>query len=442
MSKHPCTGNNIVPHPALSSSISLMEELLPCLGENDILKLNGTLKTLYMEKRILKAKQLHPYKIYHTEKSGYFTSVDDDRSSYGKRKIRRCSEDSLWNALADWYLDKDNKTTLNNKITLKEVYTEWLAWKTTPRNDENIRRIQASWKAYYLNEPLSNKILNTAMYKITSLMLREWAESLLKKHYPVDKKKLSRIFSIINQCYEYASDEDRLIVPENLWQKARKKLNRDLIVAAPLPSDEEQVFTDDERKQLKLLIHDDLKKFKKQASSAGLQILFLFETGLRIGECCGLKWTDIKDGRLYIRRQATNRGVKEWTKSAAGCRDIPLTTGAKQVLEEIKAFNTAHGYTAEWIFQSDNPQYDYRLSYNAADRKLRKLCERLHTVVKSPHKCRKTCISALLDSPEINNRTVQRFAGHQELTTTFNFYSFERKSKNEQALAIDRALAL
>ena len=157
--------------------------------------------------------------------------------------------------------------------------------------------------------------------------------------------------------------------------------------------------------------------YKKQASSAGLQILFLLETALRIGECCGLRWTDIKNNRLYICRQADNDGVREWTNSEAG-------------------------YHAEWIFQSDCPDYDYRLSYNAADRKLRKLCKRIDTVTKSPHKCRKTCISTLLDSPNINERTVQRFVGHKDLSTTLANYCFERRSKEEQAIAINDALKL
>ena len=62
--------------------------------------------------------------------------------------------------------------------------------------------------------------------------------------------------------------------------------------------------------------------------------------------------------------------------------------------------------------------------------------------MKSPHKCRKTCISTLLDNPNVNNRTVQRFAGHSDLATTYKFYNFERKSKEEQAEAIDIALAI
>lgn len=420
----------------MKTKYSKLDDLLSYTLDDDKMVYDEVLNMITMKKNIQQAKKMHPYKIHYTEQSGWFTQVDDATRPTGKRKVRRCSEESLWEALSDWYLDN------SRNATLVDIYSKWLTGKQTPTNADNIKRIQASWNAYYLKEPLSTKILSTPLSRITSLMLREWAEALLKKHYPVDKKKFSRIFSIVNQCFEYASDEDIQIVVSNTWQRARRKINKQLIVSNPLPSDEEQVFTDEERRLLKIMIEEDLIHYQKQPTCAGLQILFLFETGLRIGECCGLKWTDIRNNRLYIRRQANNDGVKEWTKSTAGYRDIPLTKEAQRILELVKDYNQKQCLTAEWIFQSNNPNYDYRISYNAADRKLRKLCKRLGTVAKSPHKCRKTCISALLDCPDINNRTVQRFAGHQDLSTTFGYYSFERKTKEEQAIAIDKALAI
>ena len=410
------------------------------MSENDIIEMDEMLdKVLEMRKRIQQIKQIkemHPYEIHSTEKSGWFTNVDDASQPTGKRKIRRANEESFWDAMIDWYFTHTEKN-----ITFRQLFDKWINWKTTPTNSSNIKRIMASWKAYYLEEPLSKKLLETPVSKITSLMLREWAESMMKKHEP-DTKKFSRMFSIINQCLEFASDEDIAIVNDNLWQKARKKLNKSLMSQSSTPSDESQVFTDEERRQIKIMVREDLVKYQKQSSSAGLQVLFLFETGLRIGECCGLKWSDVKNNRLYIRRQADNERVKEWTKTTAGYRDIPLTKEAQKILEEVAEYNREHGYTAEWIFQSNNPKYDYRLSYNSADRKLRKLCARLDSEIKSPHKCRKTCISTLLDNPNVNNRTVQRFAGHSDLATTYKFYNFERKSKEEQAEAIDSALAI
>lgn len=96
--------------------------------------------------------------------------------------------------------------------------------------------------------------------------------------------------------------------------KARKKINRDLIFRKALEPDEKQVFTDDERRAIREEVECDLIRYKKQASTAGLQILFLFEAGLRIGECCGLKWSDISGHYLQVNRQADNDGVREWTK--------------------------------------------------------------------------------------------------------------------------------
>lgn len=402
----------------------------------DIMELDRLLDIMKMGKDIQQIRKIHNYRIYHTEKSGWFTMVDDNTQPSGKRKIRKSSEAKLLEALRAVYLDNSKK---NNTFT--EVYHDWITGKSHGDNANNIKRIQYEWKAYYENEPLSQEIIQKPLSKITSWDLRQWAESLLKKYRP-NRKKFARMFMIVNQVYEYASDEDINIVADNLWNKARKKLNKELIAPTPIPTDESQVFTDEDRMRLKTMIREDLQRYKKQPTSAGLQILFLFETGLRIGECCGLKWSDIKDGRLYIQRQANNERVKEKPKTNSSIRDIPLTKEALKILDEVREYNRTHGFTAEWIFQSSNPKYDYRLSYFAADRKLRKLCDRLNIVRKSPHKCRKTAISILLDSPDINNRTVQRFAGHSDITTTYKFYCYERKSKEQQAKAIDNALAV
>lgn len=415
----------------------------PSLRVCDTMSDDEVLNITAMKKSVKYAMEQHAknkLEVYNSEKSGWITTVLDPTSPTGKRKIHRCSEESLWLALADWYA-KDNIS----KATLADIYEKWLQDKQTPTNQATIKRTQAAWNAYYKNEPLSQDIIGTPMAKITSLMLRDWVKLLLKKHYPVDKKKFYRMFSIISQCYEYATDEDRKILQEDVWQRAKRKIlkeSKDFMVKETTPSDEEQVFTDEERRLLKEAVYEDLEHYKKQASSAGLQILFMLETGLRIGECCGLKWSDVKDKRLYIRRQADNNGIKDWTKSSAGKRDIPLTDRAQEILKDIKAFNDSHNYKADWIFQSDNPDYDYRLSYNAADRKLRKLCKRIGTANKSPHKLRKTYISILYDAPEVNNRTVQRVAGHADIQTTSQYYLFDRTSKEEQAIAINEALKL
>lgn len=402
---------------------------------NDIMDIEKALQAIKMKEKIATALKLHPYPIYHSEKSGWFTLVDDPNYKGGKRKIKKSTEEKLMNALVSLYLDK-------LKPTLAEIYGQWIEWKKTPTNSSNIERLETAWKSYFLTEPMSQELISKPMEDITSLELRTLAENLLKKHYPVDNKKFHRMFQVINECYEYAADEDRAIVPENLWQKAKKKVNKALIVPRKTPSDESQVFTDDDRRKIKEMVYSDMIEYNNRPTSAGLQILFMFETGLRIGECCGLKWSDVKNGRLYIQRQANNEGVNEWTKSTNGYRDIPLTKEAVRILEDVKRYNEEHNLTGEWIFQGVNVNYDGRLSYDAANNKLGKLCARLDIEKKTSHKIRKTTLSALLDSPNVNKRTVQRFAGHGDISTTDKYYNFDRRSKEEQAIAINEALSL
>ena len=405
--------------------------------DKDIAEIEGMLNSIKTKQRHLQAQMLHKNPIHYTQKSGWFTEVDDITMPNGKRKIRKSTEEKLHEALAEWYIDN-----AACRVSIEYMFNKWIEWKRTPANGSNIDRIMISWKTYYVNEPLSQQIIHKPVTQITSLELRVWAENIIKKYYPVDRKKFSRIFSIINNCYEFASDEDYNMVSSNLWLKARKKINPDLIVPITTPPDDTQVFTEDERRLMRKMVFEDLDTYSDRPTSAGLQILFMLETGLRIGECCGLKWSDVRGGRLYIQRQARNDGVKEWTKTTNGYRNIPLTNEAKRLLDVIQKFNEEHGFTAEWIFQSDKAEYDYRLSYNAANNKLAKLCKRMNSVKKSPHKLRKTCLSTLLDNPRVNNRTVQRFAGHSDITTTITYYNFDRSTKEEQAKAINDALYL
>ena len=46
------------------------------------------------------------------------------------------------------------------------------------------------------------------------------------------------------------------------------------------------------------------------------------DAGLCIGECCGLKWSDISGHYLQVNRQADNDGVREWTKTDSIRREI------------------------------------------------------------------------------------------------------------------------
>jgi len=107
-------------------------------------------------------------------------------------------------------------------------------------------------------------------------------------------------------------------------------------------------------------------------------------------------------------------------------------------------FKEDHGLDGEWIFQScDTNSYGGRLSYNAADRKLRKLCKRIGTKTKSPHKCRKTFATILMDPANgVPHKVVQRILGHKDISTTMKYYEFCTKTKEERDRLVINALSL
>ena len=100
-----------------------------------------------------------------------------------------------------------------------------------------------------------------------------------------------------------------------------------------------------ESKPKKVLTVEEQKLFLKTVknSSNYNQDAFLLQTGLRIGEMIGLKWSDIDFKRkvLHVRRTMEYRhSVGEWRvgepKSQSGYRDVPLTKEAIRILKDQK----------------------------------------------------------------------------------------------------------
>jgi len=63
----------------------------------------------------------------------------------------------------------------------------------------------------------------------------------------------------------------------------------------------------------------------------------------------------------------------------------------------------------------------------------------MKTVRKSPHKCRKTFASLLLEAG-MSARAVQKLLGHEDISTTYAYYAFDRSSEEEQVAALNKAL--
>lgn len=213
---------------------------------------------------------------------------------------------------------------------------------------------------------------------------------------------------------------------------------------------EEEVFTIKEKDLLRDYIKKDSGNYKNTVPYA---ILLSFQLGLRVGELVALKWTDIDFTKniIHIQRQETicNKynedltqiahsvhEIKEYTKTQAGNRFLPLTEEALKILNHIKMWNTTNRITSEFIFADVYGNTFNRQRINTC---LYSYCKKVDIIKKSSHKIRRSVISSLLDNIA-NKKSVQAFAGHEELETTLNSYYKDITDDNELLLGMTTCL--
>ena len=157
-----------------------------------------------------------------------------------------------------------------------------------------------------------------------------------------------------------------------------------------------------------------------------LGIYISLSTGLRIGEICALKWSDINvtDGTItvqrYIERIYVVEGEKKHTqlvintpKTVNSCREIPMSKELLAMVKPMKIVVIGNFYV---LTNEDKPTEPrtYRNYYN-------KLMEKLNIPKLKYHGLRHSfatrCIEAGCDY-----KTVSVLLGHSNISTTLNLY--------------------
>lgn len=105
----------------------------------------------------------------------------------------------------------------------------------------------------------------------------------------------------------------------------------------------------------------------------------------------------------------------------------------------IREWNAGHGFQdSEYIFLGKDGK---RIHAGALNCRIRKYCSHTMATVKTMHKIRKTYISALIDSGEINIDKIRELVGHEDERTTFHNYCYNRETDARTHENIERALS-
>lgn len=379
-------------------------------------------------------QEVHRYKVTEP-KSGshgarYKTRIlvyDPEQGEYVMKQLAKTNEYDFYEALYHHY---NKQTEIKDKrgSSIQDIYPMWIEYKkihtTTPTY---ITRIESDWKRFYVD----TAIVKRNIKGITKCDFDEWAHALIKDNH-MTKTEYYNATVIMRQLLDYAVDKGT--IKENLYRLVKIDGKR-MFAHKPKPKAETQVFSCDEVSYIYDIAFDDYRNNDKLIYRlAPLAVAFQFQTGLRVGELCGVKFIDIEGDYIHVQRMVRDNPIEvvDRTKTADGERLVFLTSKAKEIIAEARRLTSS-----EFIFSMKR---GCPLKPSAVHDRYRTYCARLGIVARSSHKARKTYASTLLDAG-VNIDTVRRMMGHADERTTLKNYTFDRNEKILRENMIEKALS-
>lgn len=394
-------------------------EILRFIIESGKIDINDVQNSMEAMKRKELLEQ-HPYKIWQGKDGEWYTYLP--RQENGRVLKKRKLKSDLEKIIIDYY--KEQK-----EILLSDIFQEWSSQKLEygEIQKQTYDRYKTDFHRFFDNSDIANKDIRKITEDDLELFIRETIrrKGLSNKAYGglrlliigifkyAKKRKLTEI-----SITQFMGDLD---LPKKCFSKRTAK-------------DDESVFTDSEVEKITAYIREN-------TSLINYGILLAFQTGVRVGELCALKYSDIVGNKLCIRRtEVRYRGedgryvfeVRESPKTEAGNRDIILNSDAQRTLKEIRKLNPF----GEYMFMSDRK----RIKEKAFSVKIVKICRYVGIKERSMHKARKTYATKLINGG-VDESLVIKQMGHTSIDCTRNHYYFNNKSDEEAVKQIEKAIS-
>lgn len=352
----------------------------------------------------------HKYKIYQGKDGRWFTRFPVKSGGSIQKAFR--SKEEVEDAVANYYL------LIEETPTVKEVFYRAL----TDRLEEGSISPSTKRRNEYDFIKYCADVAETRISDITPETIEDLLRSM-KVKYDLDSKGYSHVLGVVRLIFKYARRKKLVdfliedIISGMDWGKnAFRKEERD---------DKREVFTDEEVMKLATYL-------KMNPNGKHLGLLLCFATGLRAGELVALRWEDITDDGIFVRRtercytDANGHYICEvinLPKTLAGKRLVPIPSQALWIIKALRELNP----DGEWVFMVNGART--RTVY--LRKAMAKACDAVGIPRRSPHKIRKTYASILLDN-NLSVKVVTENMGHVDIQVTNDRYARRRKSNSER----------
>lgn len=295
-------------------------------------------------------------------------------------------------------------------ITFKELCIDWL--------ERRSHYIKESTYSMYLSHLDNHIIPYLGKFKCSSLTEHDIENAVAEWSGNMSQKTVKDIVMILKSCvkygykYGYINFNDMEIT--YISQRQVKRIKS---------------YSVDEQNLIINAVLSDL-------NCKSIGILITLYTGIRIGEHCALKWSDVdfknrtisisktlqrvylkdKDGRGYTKISIST------PKTISSIREIPISSDIINIMEKL--YNKSDD---TYILTSDNKYMEprtYRSYYNKFIKRLNINCLKFHSL---RHTFATDCIECGADY-----KTVSELLGHATVNMTLNLYvhpSMEQKRK-------------
>ena len=364
---------------------------------------------------------MHKNKIWQDKKGGWGTYFYTDNGRI--QKVRKKKSD-LYNDIVKFY-----KMT-EEVPTIEEVFYEWLKYRRENclMKKQTYDRYERDFKRFFVK-----KNIHTMKIKdVNNNMLEDF---ILKSIYTdkLSAKAWSKLKLLLYGVFWYAernghSDIDirRFIEKVNIPKKAYRNTPKD---------SELQVFTDEELSKLVVYL-------KKEPTLQKLGVLIAAYTGMRVGEITALKYEDICDNYIHVRRtqvdykdenHKTVYEIQDETKTDAGTRKVILLDETREIIEEIKKLN----YGKEYLFEDEKGIK----TTHCLNMTLYRACDKVGIKRRSMHVLRKKFASILANAGVPGSIIISQM-GHTNYNTTKAHYIKNDKTIEEMIDIISRVLKI
>lgn len=400
------------------------KELLNFAIENGIIDANTIRKQIEMNER-KKFIEKHEHEIWQGKNGLWYTYLPGGAN--GRRLVKRKTKELIEDEMVKFY------KSIENEPTIKQIFEMWADEKLRygEIQKQSYDRYKTDFDRFFVNNEFFKHFSDRKIKYLSEDDLEEFIKVSIAK-MNLTQKAYSGLRTIVNGIFKYAKKKKyadisitNFMGDLDLSRRSFKKNIKDK---------ENEVYQEAEIEKLTSYLRYNQEDIRCQG------LLLIFESGVRIGELCGLKPEDIHDGYIHIQRTEVKyrdesdrwvMDVRDYPKSEAGDRYIIINENALKTIENIMSLRE----NGEYLFMENGK----RIRSNGFRRKLERVCNTLGIKYKSNHKIRKTYGTMLIDSG-VDESIVAEQMGHADISTTKKYYYFSNKSEEKKREQISRAV--